>query len=105
MEWILGIVGTAAVAFLTAWLTSRRELALFKEENKLDFSVETAIIHLLRNPNYKKRGLKKIKHHLRGFENDNDLRMALIRAGAVAFSDKGGDEIWGLLSRNEDDIK
>ena len=108
MEWgvaIIGIVGSAVVAYLTAQLTSRNEMKKLREEQKLDFSIETAILHLMSNPNYKRRSLKKIKHHLRGFQNDDDLRMALLRAGAVAFGGEGENENWGLLDKNEEDVK
>lgn len=105
MEWVLGIAASVVVAFITALIAARLEQKKLREELKLEYSIETAIVHLLENPNYKKRGLKKIKHHLRGFKDDDDLRMALIRAGAVAFSDQGGDESWGLLRRNREDIK
>ena len=105
MEWILSIVGAGIVAFVTARLTARREKELLREELKLDYSIETAIIHLLQNPNYEQRSLKKINHHLRGFKDDDDLRMALMRAGAVAFGGEDEDELWGLLSRNEERIK
>ncbi len=105
MEWILTILGSGGLAYVTAFLTVRNQKEILREELKLEYSVETAIIHLLQNPNYTKRGFKKIKHHLRGFKDDDDLRMALIRAGAVAFSGSGNEEVWGLLSRNQADIK
>jgi hypothetical protein len=78
--------------------------AKLKEELKLEHSIETAIIHLMSHPKFSKRSLKKIKHHLRGFKEDDDLRMHLIRAGAVAFSGEGEDEYWGLLEKNRNDI-
>lgn len=105
VQWALGLFASIILALLTAYLTTHRELRRLKEEMKLDYSVETAIIHLLSNPDYKKRSLKKIKHHLRGFASDDDLRLALIRAGAVAFGGKDDEEMWGLLSRNEADVK
>ncbi len=105
MEWVFGIVASIIVAFVTARLTARREKEILKEEMKLDYSIEAAIIHLLKNPNYKKRSLKKLKRHLRGFKDDDELRMALMRAGAVAFDGEGDAEMWGLLDRNEEDIK
>jgi len=105
MEWVLGIIGSAIIAFVTARFTARRERERLQEELKLDYSIESAIVHLLQNPDYKRRSLKKIKHHLRGFKDDDDLRMALIRAGAVAFGGEGDKELWGLLSRNEDKMK
>ena len=105
MEWVLGIIGSIIVAYITARLTARHEKELLREELKLDYSIETAIIHLLQNPNYSQRSLKKIKHHLRGFKDDDDLCMALIRAGAVAFGGEDEKELWGLLSRNEERMK
>ncbi|MDD9722051.1 hypothetical protein PVW51_15195 [Sulfitobacter sp. PR48] len=102
---ILSVLGSAAVAFLTAKWSAYNSMTKLREEMKLDYSIETAIRHLLENPNYKKRSLKKIKHHLRGFRDDNELRMALMRAGAVAFSGTGDEEQWGLLSRNPEDVK
>ncbi len=105
VEWVLGLLASILVALLTAYLTTRRELRRLKEQMKLDYSIEAAIVHLLRNPDYKKRSLRKIKHHLRGFASDDDLRMALIRAGAVAFGGEGEQEMWGLLARNEEDVK
>ena len=109
MEWYLVPISTlivsVIVAYFTARFSARREQEKLREQMKLEYSIETAVIHLLKNPNYKKRGLKKIKYHLRGFKDDDDLRMALIRAGAVAFSIAGDTEVWGLLSRNEKDVK
>jgi hypothetical protein len=105
MEWLLGIVASGIIAFITARLTARHEKELLKEELKLDYSIEAAIIHLLQNPNYKKRSLKKIKRHLRGFKDDDELRMALMRAGAIAFDGEGDAEMWGLLDRNAEDVK
>lgn len=105
MEWVLGILGALIVAAITARLTTQSELRKIREERKFDYSVEAAIIHLLESPDYKKRSLKKIKHHLRGFPDDNTLRQALVRAGAVAFGGEGDEERWGLMSRNKEDVK
>lgn len=102
---LLGLAVTGAVAYFTAQHTARMERARMREEMKLEYSVEAAIRALLSNPNYKKRSIRKIKHHLRGFSSDDELRLALIRAGAVAFSGNGDDESWGLVSRNEEDFK
>lgn len=104
MEWIAAIISVIG-AFATALFVANREKKKLREELKLDYSIEAAIHALLSNPNYKKRSLKKIKHHLRGFDDDNALRQALIRAGAVAFSGQGEEEMWGLISRNTEDFK
>lgn len=100
-----GILTPLVIAAVTAWLTTQSQLRKLREERKFDYSVETAIIHLLESPDYKKRSLKKIKRHLRGFPDDDTLRQALVRAGAVAFGGEGDDEMWGLLSRNREDVK
>ncbi|MDW3225398.1 MAG: hypothetical protein R8G34_21335 [Paracoccaceae bacterium] len=102
---LLTLTASIVLAYVTARLSAQNDMTKLRAEMKLDYSVETAIRHLLENPNYKKRSLKKIKHHLRGFESDDALRMALVRAGAVAFAGAGEDETWGLVSRNTEDFK
>ena len=102
---LIGATAAVVVAYFTARQTTRLEREKLREEMKLEYSIENAIHALLSNPNYKKRSLKKIKHHLRGFADDNDLRLALIRAKAVAFSGSGDDEMWGLIERNVEDFK
>ncbi|MEM6371722.1 MAG: hypothetical protein AAF727_02950 [Pseudomonadota bacterium] len=104
MEWIAAIISVIG-AFATALFVTNREKQKLREEMKLDYSIEAAIHALLSNPNYRKRSLKKIKHHLRGFDDDNALRQSLMRAGAVAFSGHGDAEMWGLISRNSADFK
>jgi len=104
MEWIVAIISVIG-AFVTAWFVANHEKNKLLEELKLEYSIESAIHALLSNPKYQKRSLKKIKHHLRGFENDDALRMALIRSGAVAFSGKDEKELWGLLDLNKGDLK
>lgn len=114
--WVAGIAASVIVAAATAMITLRFEreklraaLKLerekLREELKLEYAIETAIRHLLENKNYQRRSLGKIKRHLKGFPSDDDLRMALIRAGAVAVSGEGDDELWGLLERNLDAVK
>ena len=102
---LIGLLASIGVAFLTAFLTVQRQRERLREELKLEYSTENAIRALLTNKSYKKRGFRKIKHHLRGFETEDELRRALIRAGAVAFSGQGDEEMWGLISRNEEDFK
>ena len=104
-EWLMGLIASIVVAFLTAYWTARNAEKKIRAELKLEYSIEAAIKSLLSNPSYQKRSLKKIKHHLRGFESDNELRMALIRSGAVAFSGSGDDEMWGLIDKNKKDFK
>jgi hypothetical protein len=102
---ILGLLVTIIVSFGTAKIAARRDRDRLREELKLEYSIENAIRKLLSNKEYQKRSFGKIKHHLRGFRCDDELRVALIRAGAVAFSGDGEDEMWGLISRNSEDFK
>ena len=102
---MLSCLASLVIAFVTARMTAQNDLARLREEMKLDYSVESAIRHLLENENYQKRSLKKIRHHLRGFSDDDALRQALVRAGAVAFSGDGDNEMWGLVSRNREDFR
>lgn len=102
---VVGGIVSLVVAYFTSGIRARNDLAKLREELKLEYAIETAIIHLLEHPEFKKRSLKKIQRHLRGFSDADELRMALLRAGAVAFNGEGEEEMWGLLSRNARDIK
>jgi hypothetical protein len=46
------------------------------------------------------RSFGAIKHRLGGY-GDDELRRLLVSIGAVRFEGKGGEELWGLLNRNE----
>lgn len=105
LQIVLGLLASVIVAYATARYSARNDMTKLREQLKLEYSIETAIVHLLENPSYQKRSLKKIKHHLRGFSSDDELRMALIRSGAVAFGGEGDEEKWGLLDRNLADIR
>ncbi len=105
MEWVLGIIGAAITGYITSRITTRQRFNELREERKFEYSLEAAIEHLLQNPTYEKRSFAKLKHHLRGFKNDDELRQALIRSGAVAFDGDDDEELWGLLSRNLADVK
>lgn len=81
------------------------DIKRIREQMKLEYSIETALRHLLEKEEYRRRSLRKIKQHIRGLKTDDELRMALLRAGAVAIRGEGEDEEWGLLSRNFDDVR
>ena len=107
MEWvpaIVGVVGSLVVAFFTARWAAVQQREKLRQELKLEFSVETAIVHLLEHPSYQTRSFDKIKRHIRGFEDD-ELRKSLVRAGAVVVREKDGEEMWGLLNLNKDAVK
>ena len=53
----------------------------------------------MKDEEWRLRSFEIIKHHLKGFE-DNDLRQILVRAGGISFKSRSGKELWGLLERN-----
>ena len=115
IAWVLGVIASIVVAYITALLTARNEEKRLREELKLEYSAEKAIIELLGNRGWELRSFKTIKHHIRGFDDD-ELRRLLVRSGAIAFQQKPEDrdmndahrgdsdklERWGLLEKNRD---
>ena len=85
----------SVVSGIIAYVVSERRL---RSELQLEDAAETAVSNLL-SRGWDLRSFEVIKHHIRGFEDD-DLRQILVRSGAIAFSDPRGREIWGLLSKN-----
>ena len=101
---------SAVIAGGVAWATARGTIRFNREklqrEFQLEFATEAALKALLSAGEYKMRSFRRIKHHLPGFADDNDLRLHLIRAGAVCFAgepgnEAAGDEMWGLLEKHE----
>jgi hypothetical protein len=70
-----------------------------RREYQLEFAAERVARALLEDARWEQRTFGTIKRHLGGFADD-ELRKLLVRAGAIRFSSKSGDEIWGLLDRN-----
>jgi hypothetical protein len=96
----VSLVVGALSASVAVWLQRDR----LRTELKLEFATEAAIQELLSDERYseRKRTLKAIEARLKGLEGD-DLRRALIRAGAVSFRRrKDGAELWGLRALNQD---
>lgn len=92
---------TSLITALGAFSVQGRKL---KSEFRTEFKAEQAVKALLENEQWKKRTFSEIQKRLGGFKDD-DLRKILVRAGAVRFESKTKGEMWGLLSRNRDDIK
>ncbi len=67
---------------------------------RTEFMAEQVARQLLESKDWQKRSFESIKKRLGGF-SDDELRRILVRAGAVRFEGNKGDELWGLLSRNE----
>jgi hypothetical protein len=99
---------TSIVAsILTALITSIASYSIYerrlREELRTEFMAEQVALKLLESPEWTKRSFDEIKKRLLGF-NDDELRRILVRAGAVCFEGKNKEELWGLLSRNENSV-
>ena len=92
---VVSIVGAAA--------TFKAQEARLRIELRTEFMAEAAIRRLLSSAQWKKRSFTAIKRRLGGF-TDDELRRMLVRAGALQFEDGDGEELWGLLERNLDDL-
>ena len=84
---------------LTFWVQEKR----LKTELRTEFMAEQAARALLESEKWSKRSFDAIKKRLGGF-SDDDRRKILVRAGAVRFESDGGEELWGMISRNRTDF-
>jgi hypothetical protein len=100
LETIIASVITAFVTGLIAFSIQERKL---RADLRTEFMAEQAAKKLLESPKWEKRSFDEIKKRLAGFE-DNDLRKILVRSGAVCFIGSDKTELWGLISKNEDDL-
>jgi hypothetical protein len=109
---LVGAVASILVAVLVARWEGRNqaerlrvEAALHAErlaaELRTEFMAEEAIRMLLQHPKWTQRSFGAIKRRIRGF-SDEDLRVLLVRSGAVAFGGERDTEWWGLRERNMD---
>lgn len=91
---------TALITGLVAFAIQERRL---KTELRTEFMAEQAAKSLLETDKWEKRSFDEIKKRLGGFD-DNELRKILVRSGAVKFESSNGKELWGLLSRNKEEL-
>jgi hypothetical protein len=93
------IVTSAITSLFAFWIQERK----LRTELKTEFMAEAAARRLLLSPKWKKRSFDEIRRRIGGFE-DPELQKILVRAGAIRFTDKDGNELWGLIEKNEDDL-
>lgn len=93
-------VTAVIVAALTGYITFRVQEERLKKELKTEFMAEKVAKELLSNEKWTQRSFDAIKKRLGGFEDD-ELRKILVRSGAVRFEGSNGEELWGLISKNE----
>lgn len=70
-----------------------------RQEFAMESSLEAAVRSLM-TKGFALRSFSLIRHHLRGFDDD-ELRKTLIRSGCICFKVIRGMEYWGILSENE----
>jgi hypothetical protein len=92
-----GVIVSGVVSFVVAHF----KLAT---ENRLEIASYRAIRSLLRQNPWDLRTFDALRRHLPGFADD-ELRRLLVAAGAVAFHNEKGEEIWGLIKTNKDRLK
>lgn len=97
------IVTSALTAAVTGLITFAVQERRLRTELRTEFMAEQAAKILLETDRWKKRSFAEIKKRLAGF-GDDDLRKILVRAGAVSFEANDGGELWGLISRNKEDL-
>lgn len=100
------IVISAVTSIITGVITFFIQERKLKAELRTEFMAEQAIRSLLENEKWGKRSFTEIKKRIGGF-CDDELRKLLVRSGAVRFESSNvndDNELWGLLSRNKDDI-
>ncbi|GFO61674.1 hypothetical protein GMST_39990 [Geomonas silvestris] len=93
------IITSLVTALITCYLQERK----IRAELRTEFKAEEVAKTLLKSEKWLKRSFEEIKKRLGGFE-DNELRKILVRAGAVKFDTSEGKELWGLISRNKNDL-
>lgn len=102
-EMLTTIITSSITAFVTGLITFAVQERKLKTELRTEFMAEQVAKSLLENERWKKRSFEEIKKRLGGFD-DNDLRKILVRSGAVRFYSSDDKELWGLISRNKEDL-
>lgn len=100
---VTSIIISIVTALITGLITFAIQERRLRTELRTEFMAEQAVKSLLESPKWGKRSFVELKKRLGGF-NDDDLRKVLVRAGAVRFISSDDEELWGLISRNKDDL-
>ncbi|WP_101757262.1 hypothetical protein [Oceanicoccus sp. KOV_DT_Chl] len=119
-DWIkfMGVFISALISALIALIVSRRnsdaaenrfKTELEQAERKLrsEFALEHSLenaIQTLMSKGFALRSFSLIRHHIRGFEDD-ELKQLLVKSGCICFKVIKGKEYWGLLSENDPLLK
>lgn len=69
-------------------------------EEERELSAAALLHQMLSNRKWRHLSFDTLSHHIGGYEGD-DLRRLLVEAGAIRFVSRTGEELWGLLERNQ----
>jgi hypothetical protein len=105
MTWFSVQMDAVIVAGLVAFNVSlivALAISIFtaRKGRHLEFAAEGVARAMLMDREWPYRTFRVLKYHLSGF-TDDELRQLLIRAGGIRLT-AGGQEVWGLLTRNRD---
>jgi hypothetical protein len=107
MDWPTIVTSAAAAAVIStvgavigSTLTFRTAERRLRREFRLEFAAEDAARTLLDYDKHLSRTFGFLRHRLRGFKDDDELRRILVRCGAVHILGTRGEERWGLRERN-----
>lgn len=92
---IIAAVVSLGASLIIALAVTRRSVQLHTE-----FAPEGVAHAMLADRDSRYRSFRVLKYHLSGFPDD-ELRRILVRAGGIRLT-AGGQEVWGLLSRNRE---
>ncbi len=99
LDFVETLLLALASGALSGYATYRVQERKLRKEYQLQDSAQRVTHLLLAESKWPLRSFKVIRHHLAGFEDDA-LRQLLVRAGAIRFKSKSGEELWGLIDRN-----
>lgn len=100
---IMTIITSVITAGITAFAAFAIQQHKLRTELRTEFMAERVVRQLLEKKQWQKRSFNEIKKRLGGFDDD-ELRKILVRAGAVRFESSDGKELWGLISKNSDEL-
>jgi preprotein translocase subunit Sec61beta len=101
---LVAAAGSLVVSVVGAAATFKARESRLRTELRTELMAEAAIRRLLQSEQWTKRSFTAIKKRLGGF-SDDELRQMFVRAGAIRFEDGSGEELWGLLERNSNDLQ
>lgn len=102
-DWATAIASGVFAAFsagVTGWIAWVRMRRTFRLEDRTEWLLRT----LLQDRRFRGRSRKfeTLRHHVP--LTDEKLREALLRAGAIRFENREGEEMWGLIENHKDKI-